>query len=104
MQPKSYNWKNSTQKHKSLGLIAQEVAPIIKEIVVAQDNPEKTLGISYVELIPILIKAIQEQQDIIGSQQSEIRSLISELTVIKEVQNTVNKRLKKVEETLNISQ
>jgi len=104
LQPKTYNWKNRDQKHKSLGLIAQEVAPIIKEIVVAQDNPEKTLGISYTELIPVLIKAIQEQQNIIDSQQSEIKSLASELTVTKEVQKTVNKRLKKVEETLNISQ
>jgi len=62
LKPKAYNWKDRTQEHKSLGLIAQEVQTIIKEVVTTQDNQQKTLGISYTELIPVLTKAIQEQQ------------------------------------------
>ena len=65
LQPKTYNWKDRTQAHKSLGLIAQEVQPLIKEIVVEQDNEQKTLGVNYTELIPVLINAIQEQQELI---------------------------------------
>ena len=72
LQPKAYNWRNKEQIHKSLGLIAQEVQPIINEIVVAQDDEAKTLGISYTELIPILIKAIQEQQEVINNQTKTI--------------------------------
>jgi hypothetical protein len=68
LQPKAYNWKNRKQNHKSLGLIAQDVQPIINNIVHQQNNKEKTLSISYIELIPILIKAIQEQQDVISNQ------------------------------------
>jgi len=68
LQPKAYNWKNRKQNHKSLGLIAQDVQPIINNIVHQQNNKEKILSISYIELIPILIKAIQEQQDIISNQ------------------------------------
>ena len=33
LEPKAYHWKNRDQKHKSFGLIAQEVQPVIKEIV-----------------------------------------------------------------------
>jgi len=101
LQPKAYNWKNRDQNYKSLGLIAQEVQPIIKEIVSEKDNKEKTLGISYVELIPILINAIKEQQEIIDNQDSEIKSLQS--SVIGQ-QSEFDNRLKKIETLLNTSQ
>ena len=74
LQPKSYNWKNREQNEKSLGLIAQEVKPIIKEIVKTQDNEEKTLGISYTELIPVLINAIKEQNKRIDDLESRLES------------------------------
>jgi hypothetical protein len=94
LQPKSYYWKNREQKQKSLGLIAQEVQPIINEIVTAQDDEEKTLGVSYTELIPVLIKAIQEQQEIIESQDNEIKTLTAK-------QKTTDERLNKMEALLN---
>jgi len=84
LQPKIYNWKNREQKKKSLGLIAQEVQPIIKEIVNVQDNEEKTLGISYTQLIPILINAIKEQQEIIENQNVQYSSLDQENELIKQ--------------------
>lgn len=74
LQPKAYNWKNRETEKKSLGLIAQEVQLVISEIVNTQDDEQKTLGISYTELIPVLIKAIQEQQAIIDSQKQVITS------------------------------
>ena len=79
LQPKAYNWKDKTQEHKSLGLIAQEVQPLIKEIVNAKDDEAKTLGINYTELIPVLINAIKEQQTVIDSQQLTVKSLQSEV-------------------------
>ncbi len=81
LQPKAYTWKNRTQTNKSLGLIAQEVQPIIKEIVTVQNNKTKTLGISYTELIPILINAIKEQQKIIDTQLKINSSQTAELTL-----------------------
>lgn len=62
LEPKSYYFINSEQKHKSIGLIAQEVQPIIKEIVNTRDDKEKSLSINYIELIPILINAVKEQE------------------------------------------
>ncbi len=91
LSPKAYNWKaKPDQKEKSLGLIAQDVQKIIKEIVHLDSDEEKTLSISYTELIPVLIKAIQEQQEIIDSQNNSINKLTTELTVLKSLDNRVN--------------
>lgn len=71
----------------SYGLVAQEVKQVIPEIVVDKllierpnTNPEsgaeELMGIDYVEIIPFLIKSIQEQQAIIEQQQKQIDILI----------------------------
>lgn len=83
LQPVSYNWKNKEQKHKSLGLIAQEVQPIIKELVHIDSDKDKTLSLSYTELVPILIKAIQEQQAVIDGQHKDITRLSAEVSATK---------------------
>ncbi|MGC1471110.1 MAG: tail fiber domain-containing protein [Psychroserpens sp.] len=70
MQPKQYFWRNQEQTKKSFGLIAQDVQPIINEIVNVRDDEMQTLGISYTELIPVLINAIKEQQKIIENEKS----------------------------------
>ncbi|MEY8847654.1 tail fiber domain-containing protein [Psychroserpens sp. XS_ASV72] len=74
LNPVSYHWKKHPDQPKSLGLIAQDVQTIIKEIVHEAENEDKTLSVSYVELIPVLIKAIQEQQDIIDNQRQTIKN------------------------------
>ena len=61
LRPVSFNWTTLANRHKSLGLIAQEVQQVIREVV--HDNPideRSRLGIAYSNLIPVLIKAIQE--------------------------------------------
>ena len=47
-------------------------------------------GINYIGLTPILVKAIQEQQNIIEEQNEKIESLKKEI-------NSINERLKKLE-------
>ncbi|WP_458626122.1 tail fiber domain-containing protein [Winogradskyella sp. PC D3.3] len=74
LNPVEYYWKNREQDHKSLGLIAQEVQPILKNIVHTADDEDKTLSVSYTELIPVLIKAIQEQQAIITLQRAALNT------------------------------
>ena len=86
LNPVAYNWINRTQDRKSLGLIAQEVQPIVAEIVHEDDDEAKTLSVSYTELIPVLIKAIQEQQEIILNQKKELKDQ-------KELNNTQNSEL-----------
>jgi hypothetical protein len=75
LNPKQYFWKNrDNQVLKSLGLIAQEVQPIIKNIVFEGDDDMKTLSVSYTELIPVLINAIKEQQKIIEGQNEALET------------------------------
>ncbi|PWK19675.1 tail fiber domain-containing protein [Xanthomarina spongicola] len=76
LKPVSYHWKKHPDQPKSLGLIAQEVQPIIKEIVHIAEDKDNTLSISYTELIPVLIKAMQEQQAIIDNQKQTIQSQV----------------------------
>ncbi|HKC35216.1 MAG TPA: tail fiber domain-containing protein, partial [Chitinophagaceae bacterium] len=61
MRPVTYQWKNETGGKSKVGLIAQEVKTLIPEVVVG-DETKETLGMNYAELVPVLIKAIQEQQ------------------------------------------
>jgi hypothetical protein len=42
-----------------------------------QSSKEKYLGINYTELIPVLIKAVQEQQKLIEEQKKQIEVLKS---------------------------
>lgn len=63
LHPVSFKWKEGNEG-KKLGLIAQEVREVMPEIVYS-DGDSDWLGINYAEIVPSLIKAIQEQQLII---------------------------------------
>lgn len=81
LKPVSFNWKDTPHQGHKLGLIAQDLLEVIPEVVNTHDdvitderNPTRTirveaerLGVYYSDLIPVLIKAIQEQQATISS-------------------------------------
>ncbi|MBC7848665.1 MAG: tail fiber domain-containing protein [Chitinophagaceae bacterium] len=60
LQPVSYRWIKDGSKSK-IGLIAQQVRSLIPEVVKGDESTE-ALGMNYAELVPVLIKTIQEQQ------------------------------------------
>ncbi|OAI44180.1 hypothetical protein AYO38_10020 [bacterium SCGC AG-212-C10] len=62
LHPVTFAWKDG-DKREHIGLIAQEVQEVMPELVVTGDDAEGTLSMAYTELIPVLINAIQEQQD-----------------------------------------
>jgi len=70
---------------KRIGLIAQEVNEVIKEVVSVGDDANKTYGVNYSELVPVLIKGMQDQQEIINSQKSKISDLESRLNKIEKM-------------------
>ncbi|VAW48574.1 hypothetical protein MNBD_GAMMA03-1311, partial [hydrothermal vent metagenome] len=85
LKPKAYNWIGVDNANKSFGLIAQDVSDVMQELVHELDNDreekegksiDKTLSLSYTEMIPVLINAIQEQQLIIEEQDRKINQLI----------------------------
>src|ERR1043165_9175707 len=69
----SFQWKDGNDKGTHLGLLAQEVAAVLPEAVQKGASASAPLGMNYSELIPVLIKAIQEQQGTIERAQAEIK-------------------------------
>ena len=86
-----FNQQNDTE-HKHFGLIAQDVQDILPELVGVGGDGKLTL--SYIELVPILVNGIREQQQMINDQQ---RSLAEQSQVI----NDLIARLSRVEAILS---
>jgi hypothetical protein len=74
LRPTSYFYNGDSSKTKALGFIAQEVQPVFPEVVYYSEADE-LYGIDYGAFGVIAIKAIQEQQTIIESQQQQIDEL-----------------------------
>jgi trimeric autotransporter adhesin len=70
-----YHYKSNKPGVRSFGLIAQNVQQYFPEIVSASNGPGNLLGIDYTKTGVLAIKAIQEQQQIIESQQEKISEL-----------------------------
>ncbi len=96
LDPIRFRWKAKPEQGEKLGLIAQDLLEIIPEVVKTHEyvttgegehaSLEKKeldrLGVYYTDLIPVLIKAIQEQQEIIQSyknEQQENKAAIADL-------------------------
>ena len=88
IQQREFNWKRDTDKTKTIGYIAQELETVYPAAVVAvsdksgdgvvapdddPDNPYKFVAKD--RLIDVLIKATQEQQDIIDNLKARIETL-----------------------------
>lgn len=70
LKPRKYTRKNKIQ----LGFIAQEVKKVIPEIV-NKHKDNGYYGIEYTKFAPILVKAIQEQQELIEKLSARIDEL-----------------------------
>jgi hypothetical protein len=71
LQTINFSYKDDKFKKQNLGLIAQEVEKIFPELI--DKNDDGMLGVRYTELVPVLVKAIQEQQKEIN----ELKQLIN---------------------------
>jgi hypothetical protein len=95
MNPVTYRWKaEEGQGKKSIGFIAQEMKEIVPDVVLQldkDDNPvqpgqdsfknspipsedETKLSMNYTELTPVLVKAIQEQQNQIEDLKAQLKA------------------------------
>ncbi|MEL6675782.1 MAG: tail fiber domain-containing protein [Bacteroidota bacterium] len=91
LKPVSFTWRSYPEQGNKLGLIAQEVQGVLPEVVVDKEwiqeegegvpraQPTQRLGMYYTDIIPVLIKATQEQQLIIEYQEDEIQRLKREV-------------------------
>jgi len=96
LRPVSFLWnQEGMDRQRRLGFIAQELVPVLKEVVRTEElvsdpatgkdvwSPTQRLGVAYTEIIPVAVKAIQEQQQVIEAQQQEIKDLRSQLAELK---------------------
>ena len=95
LNPVSFTWKDRDDEGTKLGLIAQELLTVLPEVVRDYDievdeATGKTrqvdavrLGVFYSDIIPVLIKGMQEQQQQIEADKNAIRLLKSEIEEMK---------------------
>jgi hypothetical protein len=67
LRPVSFTWIAQPQQGTQLGFVAQDVQPIFPEIVNVGDDANHTLGLTYTEFIPVIVKSIQEIASISGA-------------------------------------
>ena len=53
-----YSWKSDETNKENIGLIAQDVETVLPQLI--DTSQDGFLGVRYVELVPVLVKAIQE--------------------------------------------
>lgn len=83
----NFSWKTDETNKEVLGLIAQDVEKVFPQVVNKSklsksidsndDDETEYLGVRYTELIPVLVKAIQELNQTVQNQQQQINSLIN---------------------------
>ena len=86
LHPVTYNWKDGVDDRTRIGFLAQDVLAVIPEVVYQGDNSNNSkpeakagngdaYGMNYSELIPVLVKAMQEQQKEIEALKQEIKRI-----------------------------
>ena len=70
-----YKLKDDETNQRKIGLIAQEVNEVLPEVVDIPLDSCIMWGIRYSEIVPVLVKAVQEQQTTICSQAGRIKLL-----------------------------
>ncbi|MBK8623347.1 MAG: tail fiber domain-containing protein [Saprospiraceae bacterium] len=84
MNPVSYKWKKGDDD-THLGFLAQEMESILPDVVKKPQvekrnaetekllgNADSAYGVNYSEIIPVLVKAIQEQQAVINALEARL--------------------------------
>jgi hypothetical protein len=111
LNPVEYEKKNTIQdsvyNRHEIGFIAQEVAKVLPSLVTEGKDADKTLAVSYTELIPVLTKAIQEQQARIESQDQKINALVAENATLKDnkaVTAQLMERVKQMEQMMGVKE
>jgi len=85
-----YKWKAESRGHEpQLGLIAQEVLAEFPELI--SKDEKGMLSVSYTKMVPVLLEAIKEQQEMINKlnttvgKQSEHLTQLSKIAIVNKV-------------------
>jgi len=93
MNPVTFRWKdgNIDNSQQHIGFLAQDLQKVLPEIVVDHEwketsegnqkewQPTDKLGVNYAEITPVLVKAIQEQQQVIDELKNQNTELLKRI-------------------------
>ena len=79
----SFSMKADGNKKLEYGVMAQEVQKVLPYAVSITDEDKGHLGVSYVQLLPVLIEAMKEQQAEIETQKAKIDDLETRLSQLE---------------------
>ncbi len=91
----TYNWRTEEFPERSFtdrteyGVIAQQIEKFVPELVSTDENGYKS--VQYSHMVPLLLEAIKEQQEIINSQSKELGVLKASVEAISEYIKTAQK-------------
>lgn len=86
LRPVSYSYIDKDQygAGRTIGFIAQEVEKVLPEVVKKSDDEFQLRSLNYVEIIPVLTGALQEQEKTIEKQNEQIEVLLERLEVLEQ--------------------
>lgn len=96
MRGVTFTWKEQPGYGTRIGFIAQEVEPILPELVFTNAS-DGYKGVNYAEMSAVLVEAIKAQQALIETLQSENSRLKTDMEALK---STTERRLSVLEELL----
>ncbi|PBJ04383.1 hypothetical protein BSF42_44380 [Flavobacterium sp. ACN6] len=85
IDPITYSWKTDATNKMMLGVSAQQLQTILPEAVNVGEDENKTLGVNYSEIIPVLINAVKEQQKEIDAKDAKIKQLEERMLKIEKL-------------------
>jgi Chaperone of endosialidase len=105
LSPVSYDKKVSLadsvyEKHE-FGFIAQEVQKVLPQLVTEGKDKDHLLSMDYISIIPLITKAMQEQDAIIKDAQKENKQLKEQISQQKKRLDAIELTLKKLNLTNN---
>ncbi len=77
LKPVSYQFIEDKKNQQRFGFIAQELEEVIPELIRKDDLDN--YSVSYIDMIAVLVKSVQEQQVLIEQQQKELQAIKAEL-------------------------
>lgn len=88
LRPVSYRWSDDPAAPDDgdprLGFLAQEVADVVPDAVEEPADEDGFYGLDYDQLVPVLVGALQEQQERIEAQEDRLEALEDELRALHE--------------------
>jgi|GEM_PF-5637023 len=83
LRPVQYHWNaEASSEEQHLGVIAQEILTVLPEVVNVPTDEDELLGVKYADIVPVLIKAIQELKEENDGLRAEVREITAQVALL----------------------